>query len=259
MLIVGLVGYNTYLFYNQLKDNERTKMEIFGEAYQELANTSLEELGDNESPLIIEVIRSNTTTPLILYTHNDDSYDLSNIPNAENLSREQIEKMVERFKETNKPLSIRYENEVLNTIYYGNAPIITKVKYYPAAVLLVILLFVGFIYFFYQTTKSSEQNKLWAGMAKETAHQIGTPLSSLVGWTEILKAENTNPAYIEEIEKDISRLQTITERFSKVGSKPNLEETDVVKETRLAYDYLKSRSSKLIQFQLDLPEETEWV
>ena len=171
------------------------------------------------------------------------------------LSRGQIEKKVEQFKEAYQPIEIRYENELLQTIYYGNAPIITKVKYYPAAILMVILLFVGFIYFFYQTTKSSEQNKLWAGMAKETAHQIGTPLSSLVGWTEILKAENTNPAYIEEIEKDISRLETITERFSKVGSKPNLEEMDVVQQTRLAYDYLKARTSKLIQFELDLPEK----
>ena len=255
LIIVGIVGYNTYLFYNQLKDNERDKMQIFAGALQEMAETIDEELGVNQSLLIIKVIGSNTSTPLILYTHADDTYDLSNIPNGESLTRAQIEKKVEQFKEAYTPIEIRYENELLQTIYYGNAPIITKVKYYPAAILLVIILFVGFIYFFYQTTKTSEQNKLWAGMAKETAHQIGTPLSSLVGWTEILKSENTNPAYIEEIEKDISRLQTITERFSKVGSKPNLEEMDVVQQTRLAYDYLKSRSSKLIQFDLDLPQK----
>ncbi|NQX78809.1 HAMP domain-containing sensor histidine kinase [Gilvibacter sp.] len=255
MFIIGLVGYNTYLFYNQLKENERDKMEIFSKALGEMAETSNSELGLDESPLIIEVIRSNTTTPLILHTLKGDSYDLSNIPNGDQLSREEIEDMVEAFKQTNPPIETRYEGDVLNIIYYGNAPIITKVKYYPAAILLVIMLFVGFIYFFYQTTKSAEQNKLWAGMAKETAHQIGTPLSSLVGWTEILKAENTNPAYISEIEKDISRLQTITERFSKVGSKPKLEERDVVRETQLAYDYLKSRTSKLIHFELELPEK----
>ncbi|WP_435578403.1 sensor histidine kinase [Gilvibacter sp.] len=255
MFIIGLVGYNTYLFYNQLKENERDKMEIFSKALGEMAETSNSELGLDESPLIIEVIRSNTTTPLILHTLKGDSYDLSNIPNGDQLSREEIEDMVEAFKQTNPPIETRYEGDVLNIIYYGNAPIITKVKYYPAAILLVIMLFVGFIYFFYQTTKSAEQNKLWAGMAKETAHQIGTPLSSLVGWTEILKAENTNPAYISEIEKDISRLQTITERFSKVGSKPKLEERDVVRETQLAYDYLKARTSKLIHFELELPEK----
>ena len=96
-------------------------------------------------------------------------------------------------------------------------------------------------------------------MAKETAHQIGTPLSSLIGWAEILKTENVNPEYIVEIEKDIDRLQTITERFSKIGSLPTLEKTDIVKETKDTYDYLKSRSSKLINFTLKLPEEPIYV
>lgn len=255
LIIVGIVSYNTYQFYNQLKANEREKMQIFAGALREMAETSTAELGENQSLFPLSVIRSNTTTPLILYNHKADVYEISNIPESENLSREQIESKVEKFKEEYTPIEVRFEGELLQTIYYGNSPIIKKVKYYPAAILLVIVLFVGFVYFFYQTTKSSEQNKLWAGMAKETAHQIGTPLSSLVGWTEILKAENTNPAYIEEIEKDIARLQTITERFSKVGSKPNLEELDVVEETKLAYDYLKARSSKLIEFELDVPQE----
>jgi signal transduction histidine kinase len=116
----------------------------------------------------------------------------------------------------------------------------------------MILLFFTALYFFYKTSKSAEQNRLWAGMAKETAHQIGTPLSSLVGWTEILKTEQVNPSYILEIEKDIHRLQTITERFSKIGSIPKLEERDLVEETQHAFDYLKSRSSKLIDFQLEI-------
>jgi signal transduction histidine kinase len=91
-------------------------------------------------------------------------------------------------------------------------------------------------------------------MAKETAHQIGTPLSSLIGWAEILKTENTNPDYIVEIEKDIDRLQTITERFSKIGSVPTLEVADIIKETIDSYDYLKARSSNLIEFDLKIPE-----
>ena len=94
------------------------------------------------------------------------------------------------------------------------------------------------------------QNKLWAGMAKETAHQIGTPLSSLVGWTEILKSENVDPSYILEMEKDIERLKTITDRFSKVGSVPTMKIADVVKETKTSFDYLQRRSSKLINFSI---------
>ena len=96
-------------------------------------------------------------------------------------------------------------------------------------------------------------------MAKETAHQIGTPLSSLVGWTEILKSENVNPEYLEEIEKDISRLQTITDRFSKIGSLPTFEKADIIEETLLSFDYLKARSSKLVEFEIAVPEQKIFV
>ncbi len=255
VLIVGAVLWNTYLFYNKLKENERDKMKIFAAALQENAETSEDELGQDLGLLALTIVQSNTSTPLVLYTHKDDSYIVSNIPNGEGLSQQDILDKVARYKQEYNPIPIRYEDQLLQTIYYGNSPLINKVKYYPAVILIVIILFVAFIYFFYRTSKASEQNKLWAGMAKETAHQIGTPLSSLVGWTEILKSEHVNPSYIAEIEKDITRLETITERFSKVGSKPSLQEADVVAQTKIAYDYLKARTSKLIKFSIELPEE----
>ena len=130
-------------------------------------------------------------------------------------------------------------------------------KSYPLpyiALLLIVFLFGAVIFFFYRSNKNATQNKLWSGMAKETAHQIGTPLSSLIGWTEILKSENVNPDYITEIEKDVDRLQTITERFSKIGSIPTLERADIVAETINSYDYLKARSSNLIDFELITPD-----
>jgi len=121
------------------------------------------------------------------------------------------------------------------------------------------VLFGAVVYFFYRSSKTAAENKLWSGMTKETAHQIGTPLSSLIGWTEILKAEKVNPEYIVEIEKDISRLLTITERFSKIGSLPKLEKTDIISETLASYDYLKARSSKLIEFEILVPEHKIFV
>src|SRR5690606_7779065 len=105
----------------------------------------------------------------------------------------------------------------------------------------------------------AEQNRLWAGMAKETAHQIGTPLSSLVGWVEILKSENVKQEYVAEMEKDIQRLETITDRFSKIGSIPKLERHDLVSETKATFHYLQKRTSKLIQFQLNIPDESIYV
>ncbi|MGY8885475.1 MAG: sensor histidine kinase, partial [Flavobacteriales bacterium] len=139
------------------------------------------------------------------------------------------------------------------------SPIINKLKYYPAVLILIMFLFIAGVYLFYQTSKSSEQNKLWAGMAKETAHQIGTPLSSLVGWAEIFKTENVNQEYIKEMEKDIDRLETITDRFSKIGSIPKLIKSDLVAETKDAFAYLQRRSSKLIEFKLDVPDEVIFV
>jgi len=119
---------------------------------------------------------------------------------------------------------------------------------------MVIFLFAAVVYFFYRTFKAADQNKLWAGMAKETAHQIGTPLSSLLGWSELLKAENVNPEITTEIEKDIDRLLIITERFSKIGSVPALEKSDVVAETYKTFQYLELRSSKLVEFDFKSPE-----
>ena len=121
------------------------------------------------------------------------------------------------------------------------------------ALLLIILLFLGLIYFFYESSRTASQNKLWTAMAKETAHQIGTPLSSLIGWTELLKNENIKAKYIEEMNNDIKRLKTITDRFSKIGSVPQLLPTDIIKATKTATDYLRSRSSALIKFEIELP------
>jgi signal transduction histidine kinase len=115
------------------------------------------------------------------------------------------------------------------------------------------VLFAAVVFFFYRSNKNATENKLWSGMAKETAHQIGTPLSSLIGWTEILKSEHVNPDYISEMTKDVDRLQTITERFSKIGSVPALEPLDIIKETIDSYSYLKTRSSKLVEFEISTP------
>jgi signal transduction histidine kinase len=166
----------------------------------------------------------------------------------------QTKKLIDKYANENAPISVVLDKKVIHTIYYGNSPLLNKLKYYPLALLLIIFLFAAVAYFFYRSSKIATQNKLWTGMAKETAHQIGTPLSSLVGWTEILKSENVNPDYIFEIEKDIDRLQTITERFSKIGSAPTLKKTNIVEATKSSYDYLKARSSRLINFESHIPE-----
>lgn len=260
IFIITLILWNTYVFFTQLKDNERDKMQIWAAAQQELRESIGEE--DNISELIVQVLESNTATPMILYTHKEDSYDARNINEKAVDSaklRESRRQLAQQFASEYAPVEIKYKDELLQTIYYGNSPLINKLKYYPAVLIVIIILFFTAILLFYQTSKSSEQNRLWAGMAKETAHQIGTPLSSLVGWTEILRAENINPSYLAEIEKDVDRLRTITERFSKIGSRPKLEKNDLVAQTRQSVNYLKSRTSKLIEFELHLPVHPLYV
>ncbi|MEM7187899.1 MAG: HAMP domain-containing sensor histidine kinase, partial [Bacteroidota bacterium] len=225
------------------------------EDFRELDLTATEDNND----LLLDILQSNKTTPMILYTHKEDVYVVNNLDSTIQSNPRQIQKLIAQFKNEFAPIDIVYNEEVLQTIYYGNSPIINKIKYYPAVLILIIVLFFLAIYFFYTTSKSAEQNKLWAGMAKETAHQIGTPLSSLVGWNELLKSENISGEYVREMEKDIARLKTITERFSKIGSQPTLEVKDIVAETRTAFEYLKSRSSKLIEFELNVPKAPLYV
>lgn len=258
LIVISLILWNTYIFFNQLKENERTKMEIWAVAQEELAQSQDVE-GSPISETALTIIRNNGTTPMILHTLKEDNYEGRNIDEKILNNEAALKRKIKQFVSEYDPLEVKYKDQVLSVIYFGNSPLINKLKYYPAALILIIFLFILAVYLFYKTSKSSEQNRLWAGMAKETAHQIGTPLSSLVGWTEILKSENVNPEYISEMEKDISRLETITDRFSKIGSVPKLEQHDLVEETKATFYYLQKRTSKLINFQLNVPETPIYV
>ncbi len=243
-IIVSLILWNTNSFFRKFKEEERLKMEIWATAQLELVQSSVDqELGN----LTLKVLGNNTSTPMIL-VNEEGSYKTHNIPEDKIADSAYIHQKIEQFKNENQPIQIIQEDELLETLYYGNSDVLNKLKYYPLALLLIIFLFGAVIFFFFRTNKASEQNKLWAGMAKETAHQIGTPLTSLLGWNELLKSEDINPEVTQEIAKDIDRLETITERFSKIGSIPELKDHDIVNETKKAFDYLKQRSSKLVHF-----------
>ena len=248
--IVSLILWKTYEFFQHFKEEERIKMENWSFAQTDFINSDTNANLD----LTLKILSSNTTTPMLVI-NDDGSLGSYNNINEEKISDSlYLKKLITRFEQENKPIPVKLGDSVVGTIYYGNSELLNKLKYYPLALLLIVFLFGAVIFFFYRSNKNATQNKLWSGMAKETAHQIGTPLSSLIGWTEILKSENINPEYITEIEKDIDRLQTITERFSKIGSVPILEAADIVKETINSYDYLKTRSSKLIEFDIKIPK-----
>jgi len=253
-IIISLILWNTYVFFQNFKNEEHSKMQIWYSAYYEINDSS--NLKDNIGGLPLEIIQSNNTTPMILTDNNGNIRNYSNILEEKAKDTVYLQKLILKFQDENRPIEVIYKDEIQSVIYYGNSPLLNKLKYYPLALLLIILLFGAVVFFFYKSSKVASQNKLWSGMAKETAHQIGTPLSSLIGWTEILKTENVNPDYIKDIEKDIDRLQTITDRFSKIGSIPTLELTDIIKATADSYDYIKSRSSKHIEFEFIAPDST---
>ena len=250
-LIISLILWNTYRFFQKFKEEERIKMENFSQAQIELGKVI--ELNGNISDFPLKIIQSNTTTPMIIKT-SEGKFQSKNIQQLLNNNQEYLKNLSLKFSNENTPIEIMYEGKILSTIYYGNSDLLNKLKYYPFALVLIILLFSGVVYFFYKSSRNASQNKLWTGMAKETAHQIGTPLSSLIGWTELLKTEAVNPSYVTEIEKDIHRLEIITERFSKIGSTPLLKPTNIVKATEESFDYLESRSSKLIVFKMNAPQ-----
>ncbi|MCH1609437.1 MAG: ATP-binding protein [Flavobacteriaceae bacterium] len=250
--IVALILWNTNILFQNLKKEERAKIELWSMAQREFVENN------TVNNLTFQVLQQTWINPMIHVNDQGKIIGHKNIdwdPALEDSLA--IYKRLEKIKKENQPILIRYKDSLTSInqkLYYGDSVLLKKLQYYPLALLLIIFLFGAVLYFVFKTSRVSEQNRLWAAMAKETAHQIGTPLSSMIGWITILKEQQTNEP-LNEMEKDIERLQIITERFSKVGSLPELTQSDVVKEIQNTLLYLEKRSSKLIQFKYELPKK----
>lgn len=253
--IVVLILWNTYNFFQIFKNEERAKMEFWASAQKTLANAN--EFTDVDLPL--QIIQNNTTIPMIVTDSKDSIISHNNIDEAIANDTAALKIYFNSIKNDNQPIKMQLSEKSYQLVYYGNSPLLNKLKYYPVALLLIIILFGAVVYNFYRATKMATQNKLWAGMAKETAHQIGTPLSSLIGWLEILKLDNIEESTIVEIEKDINRLQTITDRFSKIGSEPVLEKRNIIEDTKNTVDYLQTRVSQQVNFHFEAPQNPIYV
>jgi len=253
--IVVLIMWNTNVLFKIVKKEERVKMELWAMAQQEIAESS--DLSISYGNLAFDVLQKIGVTPMIQVDEQGKIVDFKNIEWSKTNDPDSIElfKKLAHLKSVNAPIPIVYKDLINQNLYYGNAPLLVKLQYYPLALLLILFLFGGLLYFFFQTNKASEQNRLWAGMAKETAHQIGTPLSSLMGWIALLKEENIAPASLEEMQKDIERLEVITERFSKVGSLPELIPADIVRVSKETVAYLQKRTGKQVEWTLEFPDK----
>ena len=252
-LIVVLIVWNTYYLFQTFKEEERAKVELWSDAIEAMG--SIEE--DRVLDVVSSITENNTTIPIILTDREGNIINSRNIPSSiieDNVVKDSVAayKLLAEFKSTNNSIELALPGG-FQYAYYGNSSMLSLLKYYPVALLLIIVLFAVVVLIFFRANRISAQNRLWAGMAKETAHQIGTPLSSLLGWIEIMRADNVDPVTVEEVEKDVHRLQTIAERFSKVGSEPELQQMDIISETEKSFEYLKSRASKQVEFTFRAP------
>ena len=228
-------------------------MQLWSLATKELINDNLE-----VSNLTLEVLKKNETTPMIK-VNIDGSIEINNIKDLNISDTSSVNHLIRKFSSENEPIKIILDDEQISTLYYGNSKLLNKLKFYPTALLIIASIFVFFAFLFFKNSKIAEINKLWSGMAKETAHQIGTPLSSLMGWLELLKGNNNKKKYIMEIEKDLERLNTISDRFNKIGSNPNLKKSDLVYEVNKTVKYLKDRISKKITLELKAEKKQVFV
>ena len=252
-IIVISILVSTYLLVQNYKHEERNKMEIWS-----LATSELLDVNGQISNLNLEVLKKNTSTPMIKLDY-DGKIEINNIKNVKVSDTVKINKLILQFESENNPIPIFLNEKKISTLYYGNSSILNKLKFYPVALILFTISFILITVLFYKNLKISEINRLWSSMAKETAHQIGTPLSSLIGWIELIKGKSKSTPYINEIEKDVNRLSTISERFGKIGSKPKLEKHNLGIEISKTVKYLNERISDNIRIDFKQIESNIYV
>lgn len=205
----------------------------------------------------MEEITLNSVGAPVIITNEDQSKILSfgNLDSLMMQDTNYVKQQLAIMSDENDPLQIEFMNTGKATVFYRTSDLVQQMRYYPMIQMVVFALFLIIAYLLFSSARRSEQNRVWAGMAKETAHQLGTPLSSLMGWIELLKMQDEPFVGTHEMEKDIERLQIVTDRFSKIGSIPVLEPTDVIYHIHDTMDYLQKRFSKKFEFEINLPED----
>jgi sensor histidine kinase YesM len=246
-----LISIGTFIYtktlVDKLKQEEHRKVELWAQATHRLAE-SPNRSGD-ELAFTFDVVENNQTVPIIVTDQNDSilydrNLEISDGPGQ----RQKLRQILATMKKQYPPIVIPIASGKKNFIYYSNSVLLKKLRYYPLVQLLILILFILVAYIAFSASRVSEQNRVWVGMAKETAHQLGTPISSLMAWVELLRMQNVDESIVTEIAKDTERLHRITERFSKIGSAPELVETNVVEVLANTIEYLEKRSPKRILF-----------
>lgn len=246
-----LIAAGSLLYTNnlaeELAERERANVEIWAKGTSYLASSP----DDADLSFVFEVIRDNTRIPIILTDGEDNIISVRNFDESQSEDPKYRIAQLSRIKGLNEPIVIDLYGGGKNLIYYDHSDLLYSLKYYPYVSLGIVSLFILVAYIAFSVSRKAEQDQVWVGMAKETAHQLGTPLSSLIAWIEYLRLKDVDPATLDDMSKDVKRLETITERFSKIGSTPELEPHSVAAVLEESLDYMRSRSSKKVKYVLE--------
>lgn len=252
LLLIGLFLYVSNRLVAELSEEEHNRVQIWANATSLFS--SGEELSSSTVDLIFSVLHGNKTIPVIVLDDKDNVLIKSNVPSYKGDSMAVNPVLIQKLKR-NKPIEIYIDETEKQYLYYDDSLLLKKLSYYPYIQLLVLAVFLIILYIALISVKRAEQNQLWVGLSKETAHQLGTPISSLMAWIEIMKMKEIDPSLLREMDKDIMRLKVIAERFSKIGSIPELKEEDINALILEMTHYMSLRTSNKIKFDVDVPDE----
>lgn len=285
-LILSVVVVSVFLLYSDslvkdLSEQERERMQIWADATREIVN-----LGNSEAPagtgvdFLLSIIERNRTIPVLLTDDDGEiimqrNFSLPESPDSlalfslSDVNREFLMKKLDKLRDSPNVIEIDMGDAGRQWLYYEDSKVLKSLSFYPYVQVLVLLAFVLIVYYAVSSTKRAEQNKVWVGLSKETAHQLGTPISSLMAWMELLEESGVSPETVAEMNKDVKRLSTIASRFSKIGSKPSMEPHDLNEIVGHAAEYMSSRISRRISLKVNpwnsplivtlSPPLTEWV
>jgi K+-sensing histidine kinase KdpD len=249
-VLIGVSSlWYTNILVRKFAEEEKKRIELWAEAQEQVIKS------DENLDFFFKVLSNNVTIPVIVVDSADNIMFSRNLNPSKTNNQKYVNRKLKQMKEENEPFEIVISIDDKQFLYYGHSTILTKLAYYPYVQLAIILLFIIVSYFAFSVSRKTEQNKVWVGLSKETAHQLGTPISSLMAWLEIMKSKTADQEMMNELEKDIKRLEKITERFSKIGSKPILDKENIQEVIAHAIQYLKTRSSEKVIYNIHLPQD----